>query len=754
VNPGTYTVAVRALCEFSARQGDLDLRFTPSPSAQEGIEGHGKVTARRAAGYQREVRLEGSCQELQVRGRADGYDPERQQIEEIKTCRGDVSAIPANHTQLHWAQARVYAHLQCVQLGLSEIRVALIYFNIDTQKETQLVETETAQSLSVFFNQLCDRFLTWAKQELAHRTQRDLAFAAMAFPHPTFRTGQRDLSAAIYRASNRGCALLAQAPTGIGKTIGSLFPMLKASAEHGLDKIFFLAAKTSGRQLALHALETLQEKLPTGTVRALELVAKANACEFPDKACHGDSCPLANGFYDRLPEARQAALEVPLLDQKQLRTVALAHQICPYYLSTEMAKWCDVIVGDYNYYFDLNAMLYGLSVANGWKTGLLVDEAHNLVSRARAMYSAQLSARQFKAVRKQAPGVLKKSLDRLQRQWRQLEKNAAGDYVVLAALPEKFCSALVTLCAEIGSYFADHPTVVVPELQQFYFDALLFNRLGESVAEHSIVDLTCAAGDAILCLRNIVPAPFLKSRFTACHTSTLFSATLSPWNYFADLLGMPDNTAWIDVDSPFSADQLSVNVVDSVSTRYADRRNSLLPIVDLMAAQYQKTPGNYLAFFSSFEYMDQVASLFQERCAGVTVWTQIRRMDEQARREFLANFTDTSQGVGFAVLGGAFAEGIDLPGARLIGAFIATLGLPQINPVNEQIKQRMQQLFGAGYDYTYLYPGVQKVVQAAGRVIRTTSDRGVIYLIDDRFGQAQIRKLLPGWWKLSGLKLN
>jgi len=173
-----------------------------------------------------------------------------------------------------------------------------------------------------------------------------------------------------------------------------------------------------------------------------------------------------------------------------------------------------------------------------------------------------------------------------------------------------------------------------------------------------------------------------------------------------------------------------------------------------MAAQYQKTPGNYLAFFSSFEYMDQVASLFQERCAGVTVWTQIRRMDEQARREFLANFTDTSQGVGFAVLGGAFAEGIDLPGARLIGAFIATLGLPQINPVNEQIKQRMQQLFGAGYDYTYLYPGVQKVVQAAGRVIRTTSDRGVIYLIDDRFGQAQIRKLLPGWWKLSGLKLN
>ena len=749
MNPGTYIVAVRALCEFGARQGDLDLRFTPSPSAQEGIEGHGKVTAKREVGYQREVRLEGDYQELHVKGRADGYDPERQQIEEIKTYRGEVSAIPANHTQLHWAQARVYAHLQCQQLALSEIHVALIYFNVDTQKETQLVEIETARSLSVFFSALCETFLAWAKQELAHRKERDLAYKQMAFPHPTFRTGQRELSEAIYKASNRGCALLAQAPTGIGKTIGSLFPMLKASAEHQIDKIFFLAAKTSGRQLALHAIETLQGNLPPRSLRSLELVAKTNACEFPDNACHGDSCPLAKGFYDRLPEARTAALQVPSLDQQRLRSVALAHQVCPYYLSTEMAKWCDVIVGDYNYYFDLNAMLYGLTVSNGWKTGLLVDEAHNLVARARAMYSAQLSERQFRAVRKQAPGVLKKSFDRLQRLWNQLEKNAESDYVVHATLPEKFCMALLTLCADMGSYCADHPTLVSPELQQFYFDALLFNRLCESFDDHSIVDVTLAGGDAILCIRNIVPAPFLKARFAATHTSTLFSATLSPWNYYADLLGMPDSTAWIDVDSPFSPEQLSVNLIDTISTRYADRRNSLMPIVALMAAQYQETPGNYLAFFSSFDYMDQVAGVFQERFPEIAVWTQTRRMDEEARRNFLANFTDASQGIGFAVLGGAFAEGIDLPGTRLIGAFIATLGLPQINPVNEQIRQRMQQLFGTGYDYTYLYPGIQKVVQAAGRVIRTTSDRGVIYLIDDRFGQQQIRRLLPAWWKLS-----
>ena len=754
-----YKVAVRALCEFSAKRGDLDLRFTPSPSAQEGIEGHAKVTAKRSAGYQREVRLEGSYLDLAVSGRADGYDAERRQLEEIKTYRGDLRAMPANHRALHWAQAKVYAYLQCEKLGLSAIDVVLVYFNIDTQQETQLAESCTAENLAVFFRQLCEQFLSWAKQELAHRRFRDLALKEMRFPHPTFRTGQRELAEAIYKAGNRACGLLAQAPTGIGKTVGSLFPMLKASATHELDKVFFLSAKTSGRQLALQAIETLQKQMAGRAVRSLELVAKNNACEFPENACHGDSCPLAKGFYDRLPAARTAALAVPVLDQSHLRSVALAHQICPYYLGTEMAKWCDVIVGDYNYYFDLSAMLYGLTVGNGWKVGLLVDEAHNMVGRARDMYSARLSQRQFKAVRKQAPTVLKKSFNRLHRLWNQLttkaddqpvQSNGEGQYVVHDLLPEKFCRALVTLCGDIGGYFAENPTLVSPDLQQFYFDALLFNRLTESFAEHSIFDVTFASGDATLCIRNIVPAPFLKARFAAAHTTTLFSATLSPWNYFADLLGMPETTSWIDVDSPFHADQLSVKIVDSISTRYTERRHSLLPIVELMARQYRQMPGNYLAFFSSFDYMDQVAGLFQERFPEVTVWTQTRRMDEEARRAFLMNFTDFSQGIGFAVLGGAFGEGIDLPGARLIGAFIATLGLPQLNPVNEQIRQRMQQLFGSGYDYTYLYPGIQKVVQAAGRVIRTTTDRGVIYLIDDRFAQPQIRALMPAWWKIAG----
>jgi Rad3-related DNA helicase len=241
----------------------------------------------------------------------------------------------------------------------------------------------------------------------------------------------------------------------------------------------------------------------------------------------------------------------------------------------------------------------------------------------------------------------------------------------------------------------------------------------------------------------------LKPRFAYAHASALFSATLSPWHYYSDALGMPPDTAFIDVESPFSTTHLQVRVVERISTRFSHRARSVAPIAELVARQFGEQPGNYLAFFSSFDYLEQVAQAFAERYPHIPLWRQERRMDEGSRAAFLDRFAIDGSGVGFAVLGGAFGEGIDLPGARLIGAFIATLGLPQMNPVNEQMRQRMEATFGAGYDYTYLYPGIQKVVQAAGRVIRTDGDRGVVYLIDDRFAQADVQALLPRWWGLS-----
>ncbi|MES2742445.1 MAG: ATP-dependent DNA helicase [Pseudomonadota bacterium] len=754
--PARYVVAVRALCEFTAKQGDLDLRFTPSPSAQEGIAGHAAVAARRGADYQREVSLSGQFGPLHVRGRADGFDAGRVQLEEIKTYRGDLAAMPANQRQLHWAQVKIYGHLLCQKLALSELRLALVYYDIASQQETVLHEAADAATLRQYFERQCGLFLAWAEQEMAHRARRDGALTALAFPHPAFRPGQRQLAEAMYKASKRRCCLLAQAPTGIGKTVGTLFPLLKASAEHGLDKIFFLAAKTSGRRLALDACALLQGGASGLPLRVLELSAKTSACEHPDKACHGQSCPLARGFYDRLPAARAAALQAPLLDKAALRAIALAHQVCPYYLTAELTRWCDVVVGDYNYYFDTSAMLHSLTVANDWKVGILVDEAHNMVARARKMYSAELDHDSLRLLRKVAPAPVKAALERLHRQWRQLEKEQRGPdgapaqaYRVYPAPPEKWMAALGNAASDMGAYLADHAAVAEPLLQRFYFDVLHFTRLADSFGEHSLFDAELGAGGARLCIRNIVPAPFLRARFGASHSTALFSATLSPWNYYNDMLGMPDNTAWVDVASPFCASQLSVRVAAHISTRFAHRASSLAPIATLIAQQYAQTRGNYLAFFSSFDYLDQVSALLAERYPELPQWRQERRMDDEARQQFMDRFHVGGHGVGFAVLGGAFGEGIDLPGERLIGAFIATLGLPQINAVNEQIRQRMERVFGAGYDYTYLYPGLQKVVQAAGRVIRSQSDHGVVHLIDDRFGRADVRALLPSWWKVN-----
>ncbi|PSL93653.1 ATP-dependent DNA helicase [Pseudomonas sp. R9.37] len=747
----SYSVAVRALCEFTAKVGDLDLRFTPSPSAQEGIVGHRTVASRRSAHYQNEVALEGEYQQLTVRGRADGYDPDSNRLEEVKTYRGDLDAQPTNHRQLHWAQVKVYGWLMCQKLGLQEIDLALVYFDIVGEGETLLNQRFEAADLERFFNQQCALFLGWAQLEMQHRDARNSAAQRLAFPHADFRPGQRALAESVYKAVSTGRCLMAQAPTGIGKTVGTIFPLLKALAPQQLDKVFFLTAKTPGRKLALDAAQVLYDSSPDLPVRVLELVARDKACEHLDKACHGDSCPLAKGFYDRLPAARTAASKVRLLDQRNLRDVALAHDVCPYYLSQEMARWTDLVVADYNYYFDFGAMLFGLAQLNQWRAAVLVDEAHNLVERARSMYSASLDQYSLKTLRDSAPEPLKKPLQRLNREWNALHKDQLAPYQAYANKPEKLLQALSLCASALGDYFNDHPEALSGDLQAFYFEALQFSKVAELFNEHFIFDISKRQfggkrSASTLCLRNVVPAEFIRPRLTAARSSVLFSATLSPRHYYADLLGLPADTAWIDVESPFKAEQLQVRIVDAISTRFVHRQASLEPIVELIAGQFAQRPGNYLAFFSSFDYLQQVAQLMAERHPQVALWLQSRGMAEAERQGFLNQFTQHSQGIGFAVLGGAFGEGIDLPGARLIGAFIATLGLPQLNPINEQMKARMASIFGSGYDYTYLYPGIQKVVQAAGRVIRSQQDEGVVMLIDDRFGEARVRQLLPRWW--------
>ena len=766
--PPRYTIAVRTLCEFTAKAGDLDLRFTPSPTAQEGVAGHGVVTRRRGGDYRAEVALSMDFEGLRVRGRADGYDRAANRLEEIKTVRGEGAVVPDNHRALHWAQAKTYAWMLCAQENLAEIDVALVYFDILSQQERVECERFDAATLRATFEGHCRVFLAWAEQEIAHRSARDAGLATLPFPHDGFRPGQRTLAESVYKANASGRTLLTQAPTGIGKSIGTVFPALKAMPGQQIDKLFFLSARSTGRAVALDATARLT-RAEGAPLRVIELVARDKACEHPDLACHGASCPLARGFYDRLPAAREAArgtLEhAQRLDREALREIARTHAVCPYFLAQEMVRWSDVVVADYNYFFDRNAMLYALTVVNGWRVSVLVDEAHNLVERARAMYTAELDPIAFRAMRKTAPKALARPIERVNRQWRALAARTDAAYEVCETAPAAFVDALTQCCAAIleqmsanGSAQHRHDA----ELERFYFDALQFVRMAEQIEEHggrhSLFDVTRRPAhggshrvqrgvDAVPCVRNLLPAPFLRARFAGAHSTTLFSATLQPVDYYTDMLGLPARTAWVEVPSPFRAEQLDVHIATRISTRYRDRDRTLPALVQLMGEQYAARPGNYLAFFSSHDYLQRAAEAFARSYPDVPCRLQARGMDEAGQAAFIDGFVEGGCGIGFAVLGGSFSEGVDLPGDRLIGAFVATLGLPQVNPVNEQLRERMEQVFGRGYAYAYLYPGLRKVVQAAGRVIRTDDDRGVVWLIDDRFADAEILALLPTWWR-------
>jgi Rad3-related DNA helicase len=790
-----YTVSVRSLCDFTAKHGDLDRRFTPSATALEGQLGQAAVQARRGPGYECEVPLQGRFGPLLVCGRADGYDPPGNRLEEIKTIRGQPEAMAENRRHLHWAQMQTYGALLCAARGLHEVQLALVYVDAGTQHETVLQQLCSAQELQATLTRRCALFIDWARQELAHRQARDRALQALPFPPGPFRPGQRELAEAVYRTAVNGRCLLAQAPTGIGKTLGALFPMLRAMPGQRLDKIGYLTCKGTGRITALQALQQVREQTPAGAVRVLALVAKEQACEHPAKACHGDACPLARGFYDRLPAAREQAVTEAWMDPAAQRRIALQHGICPYYLGQELLRWADVVVGDVHHAFDPSGQLHGLAQALGWRIGLLVDEAHNLVERTRQMYSAAIGLAPMRAARLLAPAALRPLFGRLIQLLGDAAQAQDADYAAHDEMPDDIAEALQELVSGLGEHLQTQPLAHGP-LLDFYFDVVRLQKAADRFGAHSLLDIerkaagpawaragtalgeggdavaTAGTGatmtlfgppptadpdpgdatlgaaiDATLSLRNIAPATFLRPRFEACHCAVLFSATLAPQGYQRDLLGLPDNTGWIDVPPYFAPENLRVRIADRVSTRYPHRGASLAAVVDLMARQFKAHPGNYLAFFSSFQYLQQAADALALRHPQLPQWRQARAMDDAARAAFLARFVPQGQGLAFAVLGGAFAEGVDLPGSRLLGAFIATLGLPPVSPLQDQFRQRLDRLFGAGHGYADLVPGMHKVVQAAGRVLRAPEDRGFLWLMDQRYRKPEVLALLPAWWR-------
>ena len=737
-------IAIRTLCEFAARSGDIDLRYTPAPTAAEGIEGHLRLQRKRPSSYSPEFPLEVQIQGLLLRGRADGVDLSQRLIEEIKTHRGDLERQSEGQRALHWAQLRAYGAILCMQQAWESVNLRLTYLEITRDDTSEFEECVPADQLIAELTTLVERYRSWHKLKQDARLKRNQQLRTLSFPYPEFRTGQRDLAESVFKAVRTERQLLLEAPTGSGKTLGTLFPALRAMPESDTDALLYLTTRNTARAVGLEGINQLRESNDLA-LRVVELCSKEAGCIEPEKLCQGQSCPLAKGFFDKLPAARLDAFarSAQNLDVDALRAIAAEHEICPYFFGQEMARWADVVVADINQYLAPTALLHAYLQQDEWRAVALVDESHNLVSRCRDLYSIELQQAQFKFETQRVK--LKRALEGVQRAWQAACKGLDSSVQFDEYPPEKLEYALQNLCTEVSEVLAEQPDQLA--LQQMLFSASAYLKLNESFGEHSVVRRSKPhRGAAQLAILNLDPSIFLADRWAKLVSVTLFSATLKPFDYYQQLLGLDEQCARGSLPSPFLPEQLSVKLCSRIDTRYQVRQASVHPIAELVIEQFRKRPGNHLLFASSFGYLQQIADAVAVKAPEIELHTQTSGMRQTERQAFLERFTPTSQLLGMAVLGGLFSEGVDLRGDRLIGVTVATLGLPPFDDLHQLMRSRFDERFHQGYEYTYLYPGMQRVVQAAGRLIRTHEDQGELLLIDPRFAKPEIRALLPSWW--------
>ncbi|PLW84260.1 ATP-dependent DNA helicase [Kineobactrum sediminis] len=751
-----FTITVRDLALFCHRQGDIDHRFTPSPTAMQGIEGHQRVYRDRPASYQREFSVSYSAPVaglgLRVRGRADGYDQTRALVEEIKTCRVDPARIPEPVTRLHLAQGRLYAAMIAEQEDLQALTVQLTWLELDKDREHSLQQDYSRAELRAFLEDSLHRYGTWLALVQAHRARRDLSLRDLPFPHRGFRPGQRELSERVYKCVHQAGRLLLEAPTGIGKTVAVLYPALKALATGRHERIVFTTGKISGRRTAEHTFDQLMRAGYAGN--ALSLTAKEQVCLSPGRACHGEDCPYARGYYDRLPAARAAALDTQQLDRPALESLARRFEVCPYQLSLDLAPWVDMIIADVHHVFSLTANLAERLAASAERWTVLLDEAHTLPERARQMYGAELARSTLVLARKEAPAVVKKLLDRCNRQFLALEKarlpGAQNEWH--ESIPDKLHKVLQACFEKLGEQLALDPLLLQqrPALRDWHFAVLQFLRVVELWGDEFRLEVVADTGGQgpRLLLHCLDPGRLLALRHEPVHALVAFSATLTPQRWTLDSLGLDQEAVAYRARSSFAREQLQVQLATHIDTRYQQRQHSLPALAALLRQWLDMVPGNCLLYFSSYSYLQSclVELEAQGWPEGRLRWVQAPGQDADARGSLLRQLGERRDVAAFCVLGGAFGEGIDLPGDDLSSVVVVGVGLPQVNAANEQLRNHYQKHYGSGFAHAYQYPGMQKVSQALGRVVRLETDYGRALLVDGRYSDPAYRALLPPWW--------
>jgi DNA excision repair protein ERCC-2 len=749
-------IAVRPLVEYVLREGSIDVRFLLSPTAMaEGTRIHQKIQKTYQDTDQKEVylRTEIPYKGLNyiIDGRCDGllFRAGEVIIDEIKSFSQPLEKLQGEGFPVHWAQAKMYAYIYSKDHDITEIAVQLTYVHVESEAKLYHKKTFTFSELETFAFEMIEGYAPYATLKVNRISARNETSKALDFPFKTYRAGQRKLAGTVYKTILDEKSLFAKAPTGIGKTISTLFPAVKAIGEGLAERIFYLTAKTITRTAAEEAFARLHYgglNLSTITITARDKVC------FKDEAiCQKDYCEYANGYYDRINEAILDILKSEkAITREVLEKYAQKHRVCPFEYSIDLAYEVDAVICDYNYIFDPRVSLKRLIEEQKKSTALLVDEAHNLVDRGREMFSASLNKKTFLQLKKETKGsgkLIYAAANKINAWFIALKKTKAeqNEFVLeeldssLLALLQQFLESaeqtlkLATSQTLLDAYFEVRNFLKIAEL---FDDSYVF--YGEKNKDDLLIKLFC-----------MNPAKHLQQMGKGFRSKVFFSATLSPLQYYQDILGGKEDDYLLSLPTPFSSDQLDV-FIQPLSTRYRDREHTKGAIVSLVQSLLKNRPGNYLIFFPSYQYLLAVSELFKQSDNDeIKILIQSSGMTEEERESFLEEFQPNQSEtlVGFAVLGGIFSEGIDLIGDRLNGVVVVGVGLPQLCFERNLIKDYFNKQGKNGYDYAYIYPGMNKVLQAGGRLIRSETDKGTIVLIDDRFLQKQYQQLLPQEWR-------
>ncbi|MBS8264354.1 ATP-dependent DNA helicase [Mesobacillus boroniphilus] len=750
-------IPVRTLAEYVHKSGSIVSGFSSASSFTEGSRIHREVQKTYNEHDQSEVFLKTEIEYeglyFMIEGRCDGLlvSDGRTTIDEIKSTSLNLDMINEDSNPAHWAQAECYGYMYMQDHELDCIDIQLTYVEKASGEMKRFSRTRTYEELKEAILNMVSVFAPYAKLRVVHEMKRNQSIKELVFPFAQYRKGQRQLAGSVYKTIQENKTIFASAPTGIGKTISTIFPSVKAIGENHLQKLFYLTAKTTTRQTAEEAFSQL---FANGLhMNVVTITAKDKVCFTEQGICNKDHCEFADGYYDRINEAVLDILHNEnSLDRLCIEKYALKHRICPFEFSLDLAYAADTVICDYNYIFDPKVSLKRLFDDRKKETVLLVDEAHNLVDRGRDMFSSTLEKasflqlkREFKGRNEDIHGICRQLNDF----FIKLRKQAEPSKTIEFKEPlEEFNQLVLEFINHAEKELLRESPGDSELLLESYFAAQNWQRISKLFDERFILYAEVQRNEVKLKQFCLDPSYLLKQASKNFKSRVYFSATLSPIGYYLDMLGGDEEDYVVRIPSPFSSEQSHV-LIQSLSTRFKDREKSIKPIVKTLSETIHNKPGNYLIFFPSYLYLNSVLEEWNLGNHGIPTIVQGTGMADAEREAFLESFKPDRSGslVGFAVLGGIFSEGVDLKGDRLNGVLVVGVGLPQIGFERDLIKQHFSSTGKNGYDYAYVYPGMNKVLQAGGRLIRSEKDTGTILLIDDRYLQQKYQSLLPDVWR-------